>query len=175
MTPMNINVARVEAELTQLLEDFVATFDLERLASISVRRDQNDGTDFRVEPLDDRCAEFWVNYLDGVRWINVYIAENTVLEIPLEGRQYTNKSGIEELTSILKAIVVSGVQEEVWKSNGKIIKSVATLHVEGEVKPVVVNCYNLHHPFASKTKVTITYLPYVRREDAQFSQRGNGS
>ena len=158
---MNINTARIETELTSLLEEFVTRFRLRERASITISQDEQEGTDFRVEPFEDAFARFWGNYVNNVQWINVYIAENTMLEVPVGGRQYTDKEGIEELTGILEAVVKGGIEEEVWKHHDEVVKSVGTMHVDGEAKPTVITCYDTHNPFSAKTKSTKRYLPYV--------------
>ncbi len=158
---MDIDISNVETELTALLQNFAERFALKEMASITIRRDQETGTDFRIEPNDSVNARFWVNYLNNTSWINLYLAENTFMEIPLEGNQYTDKEGVEELFCILEALVTTVTEEQIWRcDNNEIAKSIFTLDIKDEATPVVVRCYNLHNPFLRTVKSVVKYLPY---------------
>ena len=158
---MKLNVDNIEADLTRLLYERLSIASLERMASIVVKSEDNEGTSFSILPFDDKQAGAIVQYEDGSKWVNLDVAENTVLEIPLDGEQYTDKAGIEELFTILDGIITEGMEEIVWKKDGEIVGSIGTFYVKGEKDPVIVNCYTLHNPFAAKSKATRKYLPYI--------------
>ena len=155
-----IRVANIETDLTQLLYERLNITALERLASVVVERTPGDGTEFSILPFDDKQAKVVVHYEDGVSWITVDVAENTVLEVPFDGNQYTDINGIQELISILEGITANGVEETVWKKDGMIVKSIGTLFLNEEESPIRIKCYSLHNPFAKRQRTSKRYFPY---------------
>src|SRR5204862_2421013 len=97
---MKINVNDIESILTELL---LARLDIDlirKMASVDVQGTSDNGTNFSVQPFNDSLASFTLNYENGVPFINLEVGEHTALEIPLEGQEFTEKSGLEELFSI---------------------------------------------------------------------------
>lgn len=145
--------------MTRLLNEWFDAVLLKRHAVIEVETTAS-GTSFSVVPFDERHARVDAYYENGLPIIYLTIADNTVLEVPIEGGRYTSRVGLDELRSIIQGVIEKGLDEDVWEVNGKVVRSVANLHVAGEDKPIRFDSASLHNPFAEKKKISKRYFPY---------------
>lgn len=156
---MSINIENIEFELTNLLNEELKHLVIEGKAAINAQPEGN-GFSFSLIPFDKKHASIYAFYENGGIIVYLTIGGNTVLEVPIEGKGYTNISGEEELLSIIRTIVNQGFEETIWESKGKIVKSVAKLFVKGENEPITIKGFVLHNPFSRKSVIVNKYTPY---------------
>jgi hypothetical protein len=156
---MAINVNEIESELTKCLILELNIPLLETKATVLFEQ-EGSGRNFSITPFFEYNPSIYVYYENTNPVVYVTIGQNTVLEVPIEGKGYTDKKDEFELLSILKCIVNKGFDEKVWKIKDRIIKSVAKLDLEGETDPVTISTSSLYNPFSHKTIVTKHYIPF---------------
>ncbi len=159
---MDLNKNDLESSLTDLLFSRLDFDAIRAVALVEVDHTYESGSNFSVRPFSDLLCEFTVSYTDRISFVNLEVAENTMLEVPLEGQEYTNKIGVEELLSLVKGIIYEGMEEIVWKlDNGDIVASTGTLFVESE-GPITVERRSLYNPLAKLSREKKKYFPYFR-------------
>lgn len=156
---MSIDLERIEIELPKLL---TREFDMELLkakAEVNVNHEDR-GASISITPFDDRLASVYIFFENGGAIVYLTIGQNTVLEVPIKGHGYTDKSEEDELLSILHAVINRGFEETVWEIDGNIVRSKAELMIAEEANPLKIISSTLYNPFKKKEKIVKYYVPY---------------
>ncbi len=156
---MSISIENIEFELTNLLNEELNHLVKEGKAIINTQPEGN-GFSFSLTPFDNRHASIYAFYENGGIIVYLTVGYNTVLEVPIEGKGYTNISGQEELLSIIRAVVNQGFEETIYENKGKIVKSVGKLFIKNETEPITMKNSTLHNPFSRMSIIVKKYIPY---------------
>lgn len=156
---ISIDLEWIETELPKLL---AREFDMELLkakAEVNVNQEER-GASISITPFDDHHASVYIFYENAGAIVYLTVGQNTVLEVPIKGHGYTDKSDEDELLSILHAAINRGFEETVWEIDGNIVRSEAELIIAGEANPLKIISSSLYNPFRKKKVIVKRYVPY---------------
>lgn len=160
---MELHVDTVERDLEEafrvLLRDNLSGGDVS-LSVAPVRDAEVSGKNITAMPGKPERAPINAFCENGGGVVYLTVGQNTPLEVPLEGRRYTDFAGGEELIALIKAVIAGRFEEDVWTSDSRIIKSEGRIFIDAERPVTIKNSPLFFNPFRSLTKQEYKYQPY---------------
>lgn len=156
---MSLNVTHIETELPELLTEVFDFRLIEAKADVQIRH-EGQGSSFSITPFESLYASVYAFYENGGPIIYLTVGENTVLEVPITGKRYTEETGEDELLGILRAIINLGFEETIWEIDGRVVKSIAKLPKMDGSEPITIISSSLYNPFRHKSVHIRKYQPY---------------
>jgi hypothetical protein len=134
------------------------------------RQQSNDpagGEDIDVTPANSNSARISHHPLGDI--IYSEIGRHTSVEFWVGSRKREQQE-LEKVLRISRAVIQGKFSEEVWTVGGKIVKSRATIGIDGKIEGIG-GFLTFSNPFRRKEKQDFEYAPYVSLERGRL---GNG-
>ncbi len=122
-------------------------------------KDPAGGVDIELIPANPDSAR--ISHHPGVDVIYSSIGRHTSMEFWVSSRKQEELE-LENLRKISRAVIEGKFSEEVWKVNGKVVKSRATIEIEIDGKMEGISGFlTFFNPLRRKQKQHFDYAPYV--------------
>lgn len=159
---MKLNINTIESDLENLMRRLFESELRDReitLAVESVDDKQRSSRSIAIIPTRLGCAPIIVFCENGGAIIYLTIGRDTSLEVPLDGKRYTNLAGIEELIALIQAVAAGRFEEDIWMKGSKIVRSSAKIFLDNAL-PITIKNSSLINLFSTLEKREYKYLPY---------------
>jgi hypothetical protein len=120
-------------------------------------KDPAGGEDIEIIPANPDSAR--ISHHPGVDVIYSSIGRHTSMEFLVRSRKQEEQE-LENLRKISRAVIEGRLSEDVWTVNGKIVKSRATIEVDGKTE-AIGGFLTFFNPLRRKQKQHFEYAPYV--------------
>ena len=148
----------LEDEIYVLYSKLLA--DLPQGTAVLTRQRSKDpagGEDIELIPANPDSAR--ISHHPGVDVIYSSIGRHTSMEFWVSSRKQEEQE-LENLHKISRAVIEGRFSEEVWKVNGKVVKSRATIEIDGRMEGIG-GFLTFFNPLRRKQKQHFDYAPYV--------------
>jgi hypothetical protein len=148
----------LEDEIYDLYRKLLA--DLPQGTAILTRQRSKDpagGEDIELVPANPDSAR--ISHHPGVDVVYSSIGRHTTMEFWVSSPKQEEQE-LENLRKISRAVIEGKFSEDVWKVNGKVVKSRATIEIDGRMERIG-GFLTFFNPLRRKQKQHFEYAPYV--------------
>lgn len=151
----------IEKDLETLLRRFFEAEIARGIVTLNVELSQGQpsGKSISVQPSRSGAAPLVAFCENGGEIIYLTLGQNTPMEVPVEGKRYTEFENAAELIALLKAVATGKFEETLWLKDSEIVRSTGRIIIQdGSV--IKIKASRLSNPFVSLEKRVCRYLPY---------------
>lgn len=154
----------LDADVVELLKNsFAELINTERVSMLIEPLVQAEvrGTRIVLTPRDSSAAEIRIFCESGVDVIYTTVGRVTSLEIPLEGKRYTDLDGPDEFVAIVRAVIDGAFKETIWANRDEqILKSIAEFRTPCGREIKIHSRHTLLSLIVRGQKIEYSYAPY---------------
>jgi hypothetical protein len=123
-------------------------------------KDPGGGEDIVITPANPNSAQICLH--PGGDIVYTAIGRYTSMEFFVSLRKQ-EEQGLQSLRKISRAVVDGKFSEDVWMSNGKLVKSSGIIEIDGKTRRIG-RFLTFSNPFRRKLSQHLEYSPYVQLE-----------
>ena len=160
-----LNAQTIEDDLEGLFRQVFASEIADGNITLTTQSPPNkepSGKIISIHPSRPGCAQITAFCENGGAIIYLTIGENTPLEVPVEGEDYTESKGAEEIITLVRTVAAGRFEETVWVRGSQVVRSVGRLFIDADRPIKIVDCElsKLFGVLFSRKQVH-EYLPYA--------------